>query len=304
VGGANVQRVGGEVEVICSIDGMRKRSAELREAGSVVGLVPTMGALHEGHLSLIRVADALADVVVVSIFVNPTQFGPSEDFERYPRDLDTDSESAESAGADILFVPSVEEMYPARFETVVHVQGMTRKMCGAFRPGHFNGVCTVVAKLLNIVRPSIAVFGQKDAQQVAVIERMVKDLDVDVEIVRGPTVREADGLAMSSRNAYLSEDERADAAVLHEALERARSLYERGKTNAVAVLEEMHLIAASRPTTDVQYIVAVDAVTLEDVTELRPGALIAMAVFVGKTRLIDNLVLGAAEERGAGGAGQ
>ncbi len=284
------------MEVVRSVAEMRKRAAELREAGSVVALVPTMGALHEGHLSLVRIARELADTVVVSIFVNPTQFGPSEDLERYPRDLDRDAALAAEAGGDLVFAPAIGEIYPARYDTVVHVQRLTRRLCGAFRPGHFDGVCTVVAKLLNIVRPSLAVFGQKDAQQAAVIERMVADLDMDVEIVRGPTVREPDGLAMSSRNVYLSIEERADAAVLHEALELGRSLHAAGEKDAAKVVGSMRELIEAKETTEIQYLVAVDAATLEDVSELADGTLLATAVHVGATRLIDNVVLGGAGE--------
>lgn len=279
------------MEIVRSVRDMERRSAQLRSEGVVIGLVPTMGALHEGHLSLIRTAAELAETVVVSVFVNPTQFGPSEDFESYPRDLDRDVALAGEAGAEIVFAPSAEEMYPAHFGTVVHVQRITRKMCGAFRPGHFDGVCTVVAKLLNVVRPTIAVFGQKDGQQVSVIERMVEDLNMGVGIVRAPTIREPDGLAMSSRNAYLSLEERRDAVVLSESLELARERYAAGERDAARVLEEMRALVDSKATADVQYIVAVDASTLEDVPELGPGTMIAMAVHVGATRLIDNIVL-------------
>lgn len=257
----------------------------------MVGLVPTMGYLHEGHLSLVRLARELSDTVVVSVFVNPTQFGPSEDFDNYPRDLTRDARLAGEAGCDLLFVPSAEEMYPAHYATVVHVQKLGRRLCGAFRPGHFDGVCTVVAKLLNIVRPEVAVFGQKDGQQAAIIERMAADLDLGVRIVRGPTVREADGLAMSSRNSYLSEDERADAAVLYQALEKARGLYESGETDAAAVIERVRSMIDARPTARSQYVAAVDRDTLDDVQELGPDTMIALAVFVGETRLIDNVVL-------------
>ena len=262
-----------------------------------------MGFLHEGHLSLVRAAAELSDVVVVSVFVNPTQFGPSEDLERYPRDLPRDSALAEEAGCDILFVPAADEMYPARYATVVHVQRLSEKLCGAFRPGHFDGVCTVVAKLFEIVRPSIAVFGQKDGQQAAIIERMVADLNMGVEIVRGPTVREPDGLAVSSRNSYLSDDERREAAVLHSALEHGRALYGDGERDAARVLGEMRTMIESRPSAEVQYLAAVDSRTLDDVVELGPGVMLALAVFFGETRLIDNVLLGdatAGAEREAG----
>jgi len=279
------------LDVVKTVAEMKARSRALASEGSVVGLVPTMGALHEGHLSLIRIASGLADVVVVSVFVNPTQFGPSEDFGRYPRDLEQDAALAEGAGCDVLFAPSVEEMYPSRFATVVHVQRMSQKLCGAFRPGHFDGVTTVVAKLFTIVRPAIAVFGQKDGQQVAIIERMSEDLDLGVEIIRGPTVREADGLAKSSRNAYLSREERSQAPVLYRALEHARALYEGGERNALKVVEAVEECVESDSDAELQFVAAVDSKTLEDLATLRPGAMIALAAFFGKTRLIDNVVL-------------
>jgi pantoate--beta-alanine ligase len=207
-------------------------------------------------------------------------------------DLDRDSALLSGAGCDILFAPMPEEMYPARYATVVHVQRLSEKLCGAFRPGHFDGVSTVVAKLLEIVRPTLAVFGQKDGQQAAIIERMVSDLNIDVEIVRGPTVREPDGLAMSSRNSYLTNDERRDAPVLHEALERGRALYAEGERDAAKVLDEMRALIESRPAAEIQYVAAVDSRTLEDVEVLGPGTMLALAVFFRSTRLIDNTVLG------------
>lgn len=279
------------VETIRTVAEMERRARELKAAGSVVGLVPTMGSLHEGHLSLIRHADARADTVIVSIFVNPTQFGPSEDFESYPRDLDRDAALAAEAGCDILFVPEVFDVYPAHYATVVHVQHLTRKLCGAFRPGHFDGVTTVVAKLLNIVRPHVAVFGRKDGQQLAVIERMVADLDMGVEIVSVETVREQDGLAMSSRNTHLSADERRDATVLSESLVLARSLYGSGERDASVVVGRMRELIEGRETPEIQYVEAVDRATMDPVSELRGGVMIAMAVYFGKTRLIDNTVL-------------
>ncbi len=278
------------METIRSVEEMKTRSRALRESGSVVGLVPTMGYLHEGHLSLVRRARELSDVVVVSVFVNPTQFGPSEDLDRYPRDLKRDKKLAEKAGCDILFVPSADEIYPAHYATVVHVQKLSTKLCGAFRPGHFDGVCTIVAKLLNIVNPTVAVFGRKDGQQAAIIERMVADLDVDVRIELGATVREPDGLAMSSRTRFLSPEERSDAVALREALTAARETYETGEKDASAVVEQVWAAISARPTTSVQYVAAVDESTLEDVVELGPGTMIAAAAFVGKTRLIDNIV--------------
>ncbi len=280
------------METVTSIVEMKRAAGSLRREGRTVALVPTMGALHEGHLSLIREADARADDVIVSVFVNPTQFGPSEDFDTYQRDLERDSELAQAAGCDIMFAPEVEDMYPEGSATQVCVSGLTERLCGAFRPGHFDGVCTVVAKLFAIVRPHLAVFGQKDGQQVAVIERMVVDLDMGVEIVTSSTVREPDGLAMSSRNANLSDIERRDAAVLFESLEHAVSRYGAGERNVERVVSEMREMIEARETTEIQYIAAVDASTLEDVDELGENVMLALAVFVGTTRLIDNLVFG------------
>ena len=218
------------MEVVRTVGEMKQRSRELGRDGALVGFVPTMGFLHEGHLTLVRTARELADTVVVSIFVNPTQFGPTEDLDRYPRDLERDLALLEAEGVDVVFVPEPSDVYPAGYATVVHVQRLGERLCGAFRPGHFDGVCTVVAKLFEIVRPNLAVFGQKDGQQAAIIERMAEDLDMRVQIVRGPTVREADGLAMSSRNSYLNEDERAEAPVLRKALLHAAALYDGGET--------------------------------------------------------------------------
>ena len=281
------------METVTSIVDMKRAAGSLRREGRTVAFVPTMGALHEGHLSLIREADARADVVVVSVFVNPTQFGPVEDFDTYQRDLKRDSELAETAGCDIMFAPEVDDMYPVGSVTQVRVSGLTERLCGAVRPGHFDGVCTVVAKLFGIVRPHLAVFGQKDGQQVAVIERMVADLDMGVEIVRSPTIREPDGLAMSSRNANLSGVERRDAAVLFESLKHVVSRYGAGERNVERVVSEMQEMIEARETTEIQYITAVDASTLEDVDELGESVMVALAVFVGTTRLIDNVVLGA-----------
>jgi len=279
------------LDTIRSVDEMRGRARKLREGGSVVGLVPTMGYLHEGHLSLVRRARELSDAVVVSIFVNPTQFGPGEDLERYPRDLERDSRLAEEAGCDVLFVPTASGMYPEGHATVVHVERLSERLCGAYRPGHFDGVCTVVAKLFNIVAPTLAVFGQKDGQQASIIERMVDDLDMGVRIELVPTVREPDGLAMSSRNVYLSPEEREDALSLNSALTRAKASFEAGETDARAVLQGVREEIDGRPTATVQYAAAVDRRTLDDVDVLSPGTMIAVAVHVGATRLIDNVVL-------------
>ncbi len=280
------------MEIVRTVGEMKERARALRASGGVIALVPTMGYLHEGHLTLVRTARELADSVVVSIFVNPTQFGPSEDLATYPRDLERDVALLEDAGADIVFAPEAPDVYPQGFATVVHVQRLGEKLCGAFRPGHFDGVCTVVAKLFEVVRPDLSVFGQKDGQQAAIIERMVEDLGMDVQVIRGPTVREPDGLALSSRNGYLSDEERAEAPVLHAALEHARSLYDSGETDAAKVLEEVRAMIEAKPHAEVQYVSAVDWKSLDDVAELRAGTMLALAAFFGKTRLIDNLVLG------------
>ncbi|MBN2565660.1 MAG: pantoate--beta-alanine ligase [Candidatus Eisenbacteria bacterium] len=279
------------MQILRSVSDMKASSRVARDEGSVLGFVPTMGYLHEGHLNLVRMAGELVEQVVVSVFVNPTQFGPLEDLDRYPRDFERDRALLEEAGADVVFAPEVSDMYPEGFATAVHIERMGEKLCGAYRPGHFDGVCTVVAKLFEIVRPQLAVFGQKDGQQAAIIERMVEDLNMDVEIVRGPTVREDDGLAMSSRNSYLTDEERQQAPVLNAALLYARELYEAGETDADRVLAEIRSMIESKPAAEVQYISAVDWKTLEERRRLGAGTMIALAVYFGKTRLIDNIVL-------------
>ncbi|MBD3367340.1 MAG: pantoate--beta-alanine ligase [Candidatus Eisenbacteria bacterium] len=285
------------MELVSEVATMERRARELSRKGRL-SLVPTMGALHEGHLSLVRLAASRSDATVVSVFVNPTQFGPGEDFERYPRDLERDAELAKAAGADILFAPSAEEMYPEGFSTVVHVKDLTDRLCGSYRPGHFDGVTTVVAKLFGIVRPDLAVFGQKDGQQVAVIERMAADLNLGVEIVRGAIVREDDGVALSSRNRYLSDEERARARVLSAALAAARDRYEGGERSAEAVVSEVRRTIEKEPAVRLQYVEAVDAKTLVPVRTLNDGVMVTAAVYVGDTRLIDNVILGEAAEIG------
>ncbi len=279
------------VRLIKSIPEMQSEAESLRLAGKRIGFVPTMGYLHEGHLSLVRLARERADVVVVSIFVNPTQFGPNEDYDRYPRDLNRDLQLAEEAGADIVFNPSVEEMYPQPYHTYVLVEKLTEPLCGASRPNFFRGVTTVVTKLFHIVKPHFAVFGQKDAQQAIVIQQMVRDLNFDLDIIVAPIVREQDGLAMSSRNTYLNPQERQDALVLYRALQKARQLVDGGERRSEVILEEMRKIVRSVPSSRIDYIAIVDAETLEDVRELRGDVLIALAVWIGQTRLIDNMML-------------
>ena len=265
-------------------------SAAWHRAGETVAIVPTMGFLHEGHLSLVRIAKRKARRVVVSVFVNPTQFGPNEDFAQYPRDERRDFALLRAEGVDAVFAPTPEEMYGAEATVSLVESKLSKVMCGAFRPIHFAGVLTVVLKLFNASRADVAVFGRKDAQQLAVIRRMVRDLDVPVTIVGAPLVREKDGLALSSRNTYLSPAEHARALALHEALDAAEADYRAGRTDprrAVAKIEKTLAKACDR----VDYVVAVDADTLEPVKKLGPNTLLALAAYVGKTRLIDNHVL-------------
>ncbi len=257
-----------------------------------LGLVPTMGYLHEGHLSLARRAREECDRVAASIFVNPTQFGPTEDLSKYPRDLDRDLSLLDAAGVDLVWTPDNETIYPPDFSTWVEVEGLTKPLEGAARPGHFRGVTTVVAKLFNAVQPQAAYFGQKDAQQAAVVRKMTRDLNFPVEIVVCPTVREADGLAMSSRNSYLSPEERKSAVVLFRALTAAREAFERGERDAESLRTVMSATLASEPRARTQYVSCADYDTLEELGTVTGKALLSMAVFIGKTRLIDNFVVG------------
>ncbi|MDT4952283.1 MAG: pantoate--beta-alanine ligase [Acidobacteriota bacterium] len=263
-----------------------------REQDQTIGLVPTMGALHDGHLSLVREARRMCDIVVVSVFVNPTQFGLSEDFNRYPRDLTKDAAHLTDYNVDYIFAPSIEEIYPKDFSTYVTVGGLSEQLEGAARPGHFRGVATVVSVLLNIVRPDFAFFGQKDAQQTIIIKRLVRDLAFETEIVILPTVREESGLALSSRNAYLSEEERRAATVLYRALTRAKEVYAAGERSGSRLAETVQTTIAGEPLAVLDYVSVTDADTLENLEKLddRP-VLIALAVKLGKTRLIDNIVL-------------
>ncbi|WP_448605309.1 pantoate--beta-alanine ligase [Thermoflexus hugenholtzii] len=255
------------------------------------GFVPTMGYLHEGHLSLVRRARAENDRVAVSIFVNPTQFGPHEDYARYPRDLERDLRLLEPLGVDLVFVPSVEEMYPPGFQTWVIVEEVSRPLEGASRPGHFRGVATVVAKLFNILQPDRAYFGQKDAQQTVVIRRMVQDLNIPVEIVICPTVREPDGLAMSSRNTYLSPEERRAATVLFRALQAAKARYEAGERDAERLREAMREVIRAEPLARIDYVSVAHPETLQELERVEGPALLSLAVYIGTTRLIDNIML-------------
>jgi pantoate--beta-alanine ligase len=263
-----------------------------REQDRTVGLVPTMGALHEGHLSLVREARRMCDVVVVSVFVNPAQFGPGEDFAHYPRDLTKDTALLTDYNVDYIFAPPVEEIYPKGFSTYVNVEGLSEQLEGASRPGHFRGVSTVVTILLNTIRPDFAFFGQKDAQQALVIRRLVKDLAFDTEIVILPIVREDSGLAISSRNLYLTPDEQKSATVLHKALKQAKQAFKDGERNASRITDLIRQTVESEPRARLDYVTIADAETLEklDRVDERP-TLIALAAYVGKTRLIDNMIL-------------
>lgn len=277
---------------ICkTIEEMRSASRDTRREGKRLSFVPTMGALHEGHLSLVRAAKAKSDVVAVSIFVNPLQFGPTEDLAKYPRSFERDRELLEKEAVDIVFAPQPEEMYPKGAVTYVTVEGLSEKLCGRSRPGHFRGVATVVAKLFHIVEPDLAFFGQKDAAQATIIRRMVRDLNLPVEIVVCPIVREPDGLAMSSRNAYLSPQERKTALILNRSLTETKNRFDQGERNAIALIAVGKQIVAQEPAARLDYFEIVDPVTLDPMQELTSPALVAVGVFIGNTRLIDNIFL-------------
>ena len=274
-------------------EAVRALRADTRSRGLTLGFVPTMGYLHDGHLSLIRVARAQSDVVLMSLFVNPTQFGAGEDLDAYPRDIEGDLRKARAAGADVVFIPSNQEMYAPESETVVQVGPLADELCGASRPTHFAGVCTVVAKLFNITGCDLAVFGEKDYQQLAIIRRMVQDLDIPVQVIGAPIVREVDGLAMSSRNAYLSDTERRDALALNQGLKGAAQAWQTGERSAAALGDIVRGRIAEVVGARVDYVQVVDADTLRPVEEMcSRGTLVAVAVYFGETRLIDNMVLG------------
>lgn len=279
------------IPCLTTIAETRARLASARAGGATVGLVPTMGALHEGHLSLIRRARAENGLVLVSIFVNPTQFGPGEDLQRYPRDLGRDRVLAEEAGAGLIFAPTVAEMYPEGYSTWVDVEGLTSGLCGGSRPGHFRGVCTVVTKLFTICRPDRAYFGEKDAQQLAVLTRMARDLDLAVEIVPCPTMREPDGLAMSSRNTRLTPEQRAQAPVLNRALEAAKQLVLEGERDAAVLDAAVRSTLAEAELARVDYVEIVRADDLTRVSAVEGRCLVAVAVWFGDTRLIDNITV-------------
>jgi pantoate--beta-alanine ligase len=280
------------LKICTTIHEVRAASGAIRRAGKRLGFVPTMGALHEGHLSLVRIACASSDVVAASIFVNPTQFGPNEDLAKYPRSFDRDCELLGREGVELLFAPSVEEMYPAGAVTWVTVEGLSDKLDGRSRPGHFRGVTTVVAKLFHAVEPDVAFFGQKDAAQVAIVRRMVRDLNLPVEIVSCPIVREPDGLAMSSRNAYLDPEQRKRALVLHRSLMRVQRLADAGERDAGKLVAAGREEFAGEGSVRLDYFEIVDPDTLNPIHDISGGALAAVAAFVGSTRLIDNILLG------------
>jgi pantoate--beta-alanine ligase len=271
---------------------MQKYSESLRLQGKKIAFVPTMGYLHEGHLSLMREGRSRGDCLAISIYVNPTQFGPGEDLDKYPRDFEGDEKLAEEVGCDVIFYPTNQEMYPENYHTYVNVEKITENLCGLSRPEHFRGVATVCAKLFNIVKPHAAIFGKKDFQQLAVIKRMVKDLNMDLEIIGMPTVREPDGLAMSSRNSYLKGDERESALSLSRSLKRAEEMYENGERNADRIIKEVRRCIDDHSHTRIDYVKICDTETMEDSEYLDSESVLALAVWVGSPRLIDNHVFG------------
>ena len=279
------------MKLITNINEMRQFSSDAKKAGKSIVFVPTMGCLHEGHASLLKKGRKLGDILVMSIFVNPIQFGPKEDYALYPRDLKKDLALAEVNKVDVVFNPLAEEMYPDNFQTTIEVEKLSNYLCGISRPGHFKGVATVVAKLFNIVKPDIALFGEKDYQQLLIIKKMVQDLNMDVTVVSMPIIREADGLAMSSRNNYLNKDERRAALCLYTALLKGKDMFHNGVTDAQAILQKMRNIIEAEPLAEVDYIKVCDVNTLDDLEGIADKALLALAVKIGRTRLIDNIIL-------------
>ncbi|WAC08824.1 MAG: pantoate--beta-alanine ligase [Thermodesulfobacteriota bacterium] len=279
------------MNTIRSVSDMQQWACATREAGRRIAFVPTMGFLHEGHLALMREGKGRGDYLVVSIFVNPTQFGAGEDYQDYPRDLEGDTEKVSSVGGDIIFAPSAKEMYPSGYQTFVAVEKVTQNLCGASRPAHFQGVTTVVAKLFNIVKPQVAIFGEKDYQQLVTIRQMTRDLNFDIEIIGMPTIREEDGLAMSSRNKYLSSEERKQALCLFNALNQVEKLFQGGEKNPKKLIDRAAEIIRVQPAADIDYVKVCHPETIEDLERIDDKALMALAVKIGKTRLIDNRVL-------------
>ncbi|MCX7654357.1 MAG: pantoate--beta-alanine ligase [Fervidobacterium sp.] len=278
------------MRLVHTIAEMKKISSDILEQKKSIGFVPTMGYLHDGHLSLVQKAREENDIVVVSIFVNPTQFGPNEDLDRYPRDLERDLRLLEPLNVDFVFYPTVEEMYPQNYSVYVDEVELSKYLCGAKRPGHFRGVCTVVTKLFNIVKPTRAYFGQKDAQQFRILRRMVQNLNMDVQMIELPIVRERDGLAMSSRNVYLNQDEREQATRLYKSLLKAKELIDNGQKNIEVIKQAMHKIL-DHPLIRIDYVEIVDEETLVPVERIEKKVIVAVAAFVGKARLIDNIIV-------------
>ena len=280
------------MEIIETVKAMQAYSEAQRNQGKKVSFVPTMGYFHEGHLNLMRVGRKMGDRLVISIYVNPTQFGPKEDLAKYPRDFERDRQMAESVGVDVIFYPPNEEMYPENYQTYVTVDDVANNLCGLSRPGHFRGVATVCCKLFNMVKPHIAVFGKKDFQQLTVIKRMVQDLNMDLVIEAMATTREPDGLAMSSRNIYLTPEERQSALCLSKSLVMAKKLQEEGERDAERIIRDVKAYISGHPHTRIDYVKICDTQTMKDVKQLDREAVMALAVFVGTTRLIDNYVFG------------
>lgn len=278
------------MRLVHTIAEMKKISSDILEQKKSIGFVPTMGYLHDGHLSLVQKAREENDIVVVSIFVNPTQFGPNEDLDRYPRDLERDLRLLEPLNVDFVFYPTVEEMYPQNYSVYVDEVELSKYLCGAKRPGHFRGVCTVVTKLFNIVKPTRAYFGQKDAQQFRILRRMVQNLNMDVQMIELPIVRERDGLAMSSRNVYLNQDEREQATRLYKSLLKAKELIDNGQKDIEVIKQAMHKIL-DHPLIRIDYVEIVDEETLVPVERIEKKVIVAVAAFVGKARLIDNIIV-------------
>jgi pantoate--beta-alanine ligase len=283
------------MQVVLNIEEMQNISDCLRKDGKRIGFVPTMGYLHEAHLSLVRQAKTLCDKVVVSIFVNPTQFGPGEDFERYPRNEEGDKAKLDREGVDFLFMPGNAEMYPSGYQTYVEVTGVSKGLCGELRPVHFRGVATIVLKLFNIVKPHVAIFGEKDYQQLMVIKRMVKDLNFNVEIIPGTLMREEDGIAMSSRNTYLSPADREKARSIYRSLQKGKELFDSGERRVSSIVKTVEEVLRSKDGIAIQYVEIRDAETLEKIDSVNGPAVIAIAAMVGSVRLIDNMMIGRSE---------
>ncbi|MDP3025053.1 MAG: pantoate--beta-alanine ligase [candidate division Zixibacteria bacterium] len=277
------------MQLVTSTKKMQQLSLLLRRKGKKISFVPTMGALHKGHLSLVKKAKRLGDFVVASIFVNPAQFGPKEDYKKYPRDLRKDKELLQQAGCDLIFAPRVEDIYPEGYLTYVNIDELSNKLEGASRPGHFKGVCTIVAKLFNIVQPDFAIFGQKDAQQAIIIQKMTEDLNFPVRIIVCPTVREKDGLACSSRNSYLNTEERDQAKILYQSLKLGQKMIKAGEKNPLKIIKKIRELINNQKLAKIDYIALTDTQTLEPVRKIKGELLLSLAVKFGKTRLIDNL---------------